>query len=218
MRIVTLVWCGLATGLALLAADSRADAQLSMPSVYAGYTYEPHSTLYGPVGPVPIWIDLPGALRGWDASVEEPFTEWFRLRLNVGRRRGSVWTTTGCELAPPGCTPSPTNDVSTQRTALIGPAFSANTGPFRFFGHLLVGAAWLDSQASVAGSPGGSQRLKAFALQPGAGIDIALARPIALRVEGDRFEPYYDYSWAVHMPSKNTAVLSTGLVVRFGAR
>jgi opacity protein-like surface antigen len=207
---------GLAIGLALFAADARADGQLSMPSLYAGYAYQ-RATLFsvGNLRPVPIWFGQPGELRGWDASVEGQITESFGLRLNLSQRRAAVTTDYGCEALPGPCTATQDKVTNTQRTVLLGPTLSLKDGPLRLFAHALVGLASIDARASDARG----QTYKAFGVQPGAGVEIALARPVALRVEADLLHAGYRGPSEIGSgASENNAVLSTGLVVRFGAR
>src|SRR5579884_1224122 len=107
-------------GLALFTLSPAVNAQVRMPSVYAGYTYQ-NATLIGPQGPIGIWLGQPGELRGAEASAEEPLTDWFGLRLNVSKQRGSVTTSSGCEAIPVPCTPTPHDVTNTETTVVLGP-------------------------------------------------------------------------------------------------
>lgn len=215
-RGLSIIRHALVIGVSLFAAAPRAEGQLSMPSLSAGFTYQ-HATLFVPgnLPPVPIWSGHPGALRGWDASIEQPMTEWFGVRLNVSQQRGTAPSAYGCEAMPAPCVPTQSSVTNTRRTLLLGPTFSVKDGAVRLSGQVLAGPASVDARA-----PNVDERsYKSFAVQPGAGVELALTHQVALRVEGSLLSfGYRGPSATPFHGSETNAVLSTGLVVRLGAR
>jgi len=106
---------------------------------------------------------------GWVGAATVHATDWLAL---VGEVGGNYRTLEAFDIEI---------DLSVH-SFLGGARFGAPLGKVTPFGQILLGQA----RASVsAGALDESESVSGFAFQPGAGVDIALGRRTALRVQGD---------------------------------
>ena len=148
--------------------------------------------------------ELDETFHGWVTSVTGHVNNWLGIKGEVG---GHYKTLAFDDVGPNfAVTPGEANlDV---HSFLAGPTFTSRPAGnrVRAFAHVLAGAA-----VGRVRYDGETERVTAFALQPGGGFDIGVTRNVAVRVGADYRHLFTDE------PGHETRVLF-GIVLNGGSR
>jgi len=164
-------------------------------SIYLGYSFENTD-----------WSGLDSALKrpnlhGWEGSLEGKFFPHLGIVTDFSQHFGSqTFTTTTPENGP-----TSTKVTGHGWEVLFGPRLSIPVGGITPFAEAMFGLGHITNSASAIPSTTNTS----FATALGGGLDFKLARPIAIRLEGDYLQTRF---YSTH---QNAVRASTGLVLRF---
>lgn len=189
MRKIVLV----AVATLLLAALAAAQVPTS-GNIYLGYSFENTD-----------WSGLDSALKrpnlhGWEGSLEGKIFPHIGIVTDFSQHYGSQSFT---QLTPNG--PVTSNVTGHGWEILFGPRLSVPIGNLTPFGEALFGLGHISNSGGTVPSTTNTS----FATALGGGLDFKLARPIAIRFEGDYLHTRF---YNIH---QNAVRVSTGLVFRF---
>ena len=180
-----------------------ADAQVPQFEVYGGYAY----TRVDSGGLSNITDFNSKNWNGWEASFASNFTRHFGVAFDFSGDYGSNFPVSFAGFAPRVREQAPY-----LYAYLAGPQFLLPLGRVMVFGHAMAGATQMKRGFTSAGFAA-SRSDTAFGSAVGGGIDVSLARNVALRIVQADYLMSKNFGVA-----ENNLRVSGGIVFQFGSR
>jgi opacity protein-like surface antigen len=195
-------------GVALLSSHSAMAQEIAKSEVFGGYSY--------------FHTDGGGSLHGWNGSVDVNLNKWAGVVADFSGHYGSSSTSVSTVIiGQPGLSVEASAD-SNIYTFLAGPqVFYRKDKRLTPFGHALFGLSRVHLQGTatatvpVVGTTtfSFSETDTAFAMGLGGGLDVTIAKSVALRlIQADYLMTRFNGD------TQNNARISVGFVFRFGAK